>query len=134
MRKNFVKNFFLDNINQFLSHLFISSILFITRVLITFTLGDSYKFNETLLFFSLYFLLQLISFNLNSLLTFSGLKGSFTTYIVTNGVLSIFEFIIFKLLFLFFDMQFLRIILISPVSLILRFYINKKYNFKPSAF
>lgn len=134
MRKNFKKIFLLDNINQFLPHLFISSILYITRVLITFILGDSYKFNETLLFFSLYFLLLLISFKLNSMFTFSGLKGLFTTYIVTNGVLSIFEFLIFKFLLLFFDMQFLRIIFISPITLILRFYINKKYNFKPSTF
>jgi len=124
------KKLFFTGTNKFLSHLLISLSLFLLRALLTFVLGDLYKFNETILFFSLYFFLLVISFKLNSDITFRGSEGSFFIFIFTNTIFSILEFLIFQLLFVFFEMQYLRIVFISPVSVFLKFYMNKKYSFK----
>ena len=117
------KNFFTGKLFY---HLLISLTLFLLRALLTFILGDLYKLNETILFFSLYFLLLLISFKLNSYFTFRNSEGSFLIFIFTNTILSLLEFLIFRLLIVFFEMQYLRIVLISPVSVFLRFYMILK--------
>lgn len=116
--------------NKFFIHLIISISVFFIRTVLTYVFGDILKLNETIVFFSLYFSMVSTSYILNNKFTFKDLSSSYVAFISLNILISTAEFFLFQFLYEFINFQFLRIVIIAPITLIVRFNINKNYVFK----
>lgn len=116
--------------NKFLPHTLIAILSLFLRVVLTYILGDLIKYNETIVFFLIYLFVVFVSFKLNSIYTYKNVNASFMTFLIANIIFSIIEFFIFKALSAYIGFQFIRIFVISPSTLFLRYYLNKNFLFK----